>query len=368
MNEKNYILKNFHLLLSLNVIILLFITQTVKSQSVVVDATIDSLQIYIGEQAKIKLEVSYDAKSKMQLPLFNDTIVKGVEIVEVAKPDTQYLNDKQRLFVTQEYTVTSFDSALYYLPPFEVQVDGKPYYSKGLALKVYSIPVDTLHPEHFFGQKTVMEAPFAWEDWAGILWLSLLAIPLLILVIFFIIRYNDNKPIIRTIKIEPQLPPHLQAMKEIERIKAEKSWQKGRSKEYYTELTDTIRNYIKGRFGFNAMEMTSSEIVERLQEIEKTESIDDIRLLFQTADLVKFAKLDPLMNENDMNLMNAIDFINQTKKEAEPDNKPKPTEVTIEEKRTKKTKMLLLGGIIILSVAIISILIYIGMRIYNLCF
>lgn len=368
MGKKNYILKSVRLLLSLKVIILLLVPQAAKSQSVVIDATIDSLQIYIGEQAKIKLEVSYDAKYKMQLPLLNDTIVRGVEIIDIAKPDTQYLNNKQRLYITQEYTVTSFDSALYYLPPFEVQVDGKPYYSKGLALKVYSIPVDTLHPENFFGQKTIMEAPFAWEDWSGILWLSLLAIPLLVLIVFFIIRYNDNKPIIRTIKVEPQLPPHLQAMQEIERIKGEKSWQKGRSKEYYTELTDTIRNYIKGRFGFNAMEMTSSEIIERLQEIEKTESIDDIRLLFQTADLVKFAKHDPLMNENDMNLVNAIEFINQTKKEVSPDQKQGPTEITVEEKRSKRAKIFLLGGIIGLSIVVMSILIYIGVRIYNLCF
>lgn len=340
----------------------------IRAQSVTVDANIDSLQIYIGDQAKIKLEVSLDAKSKLQLPLFNDTIVRGVEIVDVSKPDTQYLNDKQRLLISQEYTVTSFDSALYYLPPFQVLVDNKPYQSKALALKVYSVPVDTLHPDQFFGQKTIMAPPFAWEDWAGIIWLSLLAIPLLIIVIFFIIRLNDNKPIIRKIKIEPKLPPHQQAMMEIERIKAEKEWRRGRSKEYYTALTDTLRNYIKDRFKFNAMEMTSSEIIERLQEIEQKESIEELKQLFNTADLVKFAKLDPLINENDMNLFNAIDFINQTKVEVPVNQKTLPTEVTIEEKRSKRAKILLLSGIIVISIAIAGILVRVGIDIYNLCF
>ncbi len=340
----------------------------VSAQSVTVDATIDSMQIYIGEQARIKLEVSYDAKNKMQLPLFTDTIVKGVELIDVAKPDTQYLNDRQRLLITQEYTVTSFDSALYYLPPFEVLVDGKPYSSKALALKVYSVPVDTLHPEQFFGQKGTMEPPFAWEDWAAIIWLSILAIPMLLLIVFFIMRYNDNKPIIRKVKIEPKLPAHLQAMKEIERIKAEKEWQKGRSKEYYTELTDAIRNYIRERFGFNAMEMTSSEIIGKLQEIEEKESLADLNLLFETADLVKFAKHDPLMNENDMNLVNAIEFINQTKVETPVDPKPQPAEITIEEKRSKRAKILLMTGIVVLSAFVIGILIYVGTDIYRLCF
>lgn len=343
-------------------------TMFVNAQSVTVDATIDPLQIYIGEQVKIKLETSFDANRKAQFPVFNDTIVPGVEIVEIAKPDTQYLNDRKRLLITQEYTVTSFDSALYYLPPFEVTVDGKLHKSKALALKVYSVPVDTLHPDQFFGQKTIMQPPFAWEDWAASIWLSLLAIPLLILVIFLIIRYNDNKPIIKKIKVEPKLPPHQQAMKEIARIKEEKVWQKGRSKEYYTELTDTIRTYIKDRFGFNALEMTSSEIIDKLLEVKDKESIQELKSLFETADLVKFAKYDPLMNENDMNLVNAIEFIDGTKIEEPINQKPQPTEITIEEKRSKRAKILLMSGIIILIIVISGMLIYIGSEIFNLCF
>lgn len=339
-----------------------------KAQSVTVNASIDSLQILIGEQAKIKLEASFEARKKAVFPLFNDTIIKGVEIVEVAKPDTQYLNDKQRLLVSQEYTITSFDSALYYLPPLEVLVDNTPYRSQALALKVYSMPVDTLNPEHFFGQKTIMAAPFAWEDWAAVIWLSILVIPLIVLIIFLVIRFNDNKPIIRKVKVEPKLPPHEQAMREIERIKAEKIWQKGRAKEYYTELTEAIRTYIAERFGFNALEMTSSEIIDKLLESKDKESIKDLKDLFQTSDLVKFAKHDPLMNENDMNLVNAIDFINETKLEEPINQKQEPTEITVEEKRSKRTKMLLGAGIILLGVAIILILGYVGTEIYDLCF
>ena len=119
-----------------------------QTGNVTVDASIDSLQIYIGEQAKITLEVSTDADKRAVLPIFTDTIIKGVEVVDVAKPDTQYLNDRKRLLIKQEYTITSFDSALYYLPPMEVKVDSQTYHSKALALKVYSIPVDTVNVDH----------------------------------------------------------------------------------------------------------------------------------------------------------------------------------------------------------------------------
>ena len=335
-----------------------------QAQNVTVDVAIDSLHLLIGQQTRIKLDVSYDASQKMVLPHFNDTLVTGVELVDVAKPDTQYLNNKQRLLVSQEYIVTSFDSALYYIPPFEVKVDGKSYYSKELALNVQSLPVDTLHPEQFFGPKDVMSPAFTWEDWELVFWLTLLMIPLVALVVYLVKRYRDNKPIIRTIKVEPKLPPHEQALKDIERIKAEKSWQKEEPKTYYTELTDVLRTYIKERFGFNALEMTSTEIVEALLQEKDQKSIAELKDLFSTADLVKFAKFNPLMNENDRNLVSAIDFINETKIEPDPNAKAQPTEITIEEKRSRRSKLILLASIVLISIAVLVML---GIVIHDIC-
>ena len=337
----------------------------VTAQSVTVDATIDSLQILIGEQAKIKLQVSLDTDKRAVFPAYTDTLVRGVEIIDVAKPDTQLLNDGRRSLITQEYTITSFDSALYYLPPMEVTVDNKPYRSKALALKVYSMPVDTLHPDQFFGPKTVMQAPFAWEDWYVTIACVLLFVPFLLLLIYLVKRIRDNKPIIRKVKVEPKLPPHQLAMQEIERIKNEKVWQKGEPKEYYTELTDTLRVYIKERFGFNALEMTSSEIIDKLLEMKDKEAISDLRELFQTADLVKFAKHNPMMNENDANLINAFDYINDTKEKEDENVKPQPAEITIIEKRSLRTKILLGAGIVLLVAALIGSLIYVGLELYN---
>lgn len=293
-----------------------------KAQQVTVDASIDSLQLLIGEQAKIKLEVSMDANQKLTLPALRDTIVRG----------------------------------------------NQAYRSKALALKVYSIPVDTLHPEQFFGPKTVREVPITWEDVSAIVWLTLLMLALAGLSYYLYIRYKDNKPIIKKIKVEPKLPPHQQALQEIERIKGDKTLRNTDPKEYYTELTDVLRNYMAERFGFNAMEMTSSEIIDKLQDISDKESIKDLMFLFQTADLVKFAKHSPLMNENDMNLVNAVEFINNTKVEADPNAKPEPTEITVEEKRSKQGRIILLGSIGVIVIAIAVILYQVLRGIYNLWF
>ncbi len=348
-------------------LLLLLAAPRVQAQ-VTVDATIDSLQILIGEQAKIKLQVSMDANKQLVLPHFPDTLITGVEVLEEAKPDTQLLNDNKRWLITTEYTVTSFDSALYYLPPMQVLVDNKPYMSKALALKVYSVPVDTLHPDQFFGPKDIREVPITWSDVAPLTYSSLLMILLGIVTVFLILRYRDNKPIIKIIKIEPKLPPHQAAMKKIEEIKADKNIQREDPKLYYTELTEVIRTYIKKRFGFNAMEMTSTEIIDRLLQEKDQESINDLKNLFMTADLVKFAKHAPLMNENDMNLVNAVDFINQTKVEEDPNAKKEPTEIRVEEKRSKEGRIVLIVSIVVIAAAALIALYMVVRNILDLFF
>ncbi len=337
-----------------------------RAQSVTVDATIDSLQIMIGEQTGINLQVSADANQRVFFPVYKDTLIRGVEIIDVAKPDTQYLNDRKRMLITQTYTVTSFDSALYYLPPMQVEVDNQKYSSNPLALKVYSysVPLDSLNPDHFFGQKENMKPGFFWKDWIALIICAFLVVPILLLLIYLVKRVNDNKPIIRKVKVEPKLPPHQAALSAIERIKGEKIWKSGDQKEYYTQLTDVIRTYIRDRFGFNALEMTSGEILEHLQKETDKEALKDLKDLLLTADLVKFAKHNPMMNENDANLVSAIDFIAETKNEQQEDEGPK--EITIVEKRPLAVKVSLIAGAVAVAAGLIFSVVYICIQLYQL--
>ena len=155
-------------------------------------------------------------------------------------------------------------------------------------------------------------------------------------------------------------------MQEIERIKGERKWAEEDSKEYYTQLTDTLRTYIKERYGFNATEMTSSEIIERLLQEQDETALAELRQLFTTADLVKFAKWTTLINENDANLVSAIDFINQTKIEVDPNAKPEPEEITIEEKQNRTRSIVMRTSMAVLAVASLALLVYIGWLVADL--
>lgn len=157
-------------------------------------------------------------------------------------------------------------------------------------------------------------------------------------------------------------------MKKIDEIKSDKAKLRNDPKAYYTELTDVIRTYIKDRFNFNALEMTSAEIIEHLMQVKDQQSIAELKLLFETADLVKFAKHAPLMNENDMNLVNAVDFINETKEEEDPNAKKEPTEIRVEEKRSKQGRIILICSIVLTSVGAVVALYFAIRRIIELFF
>ena len=334
---------------------------------VTVDAKLDSAGIFIGQRIGLTLEVSADAKKQVELPEWDSLqqVVPGLEFVKAEKADTSYLNDGKRMVLSRRYYFTSFDSALYLIPAFDVKVDGKEYHSKRVALKVLTFEIDTLHADSIFGIKEELAPPFDWAEWRQVIWSAVAALLIAGLLAYVIYRLKTNKPIIRRIRNKKRMAPHKVAMQKIEQIKEEKMWQSEDSKEYYTQLTDTLRNYIKERYGFNAMEMTSYEIIQKLQEVNDEEAIAELRELFQTADLVKFAKYSTLINENDRNLVNAIEYINQTKLE-EPEPAQQPEVIVVEEKSSKIAKRVLVGSIVLASLVLLGVLAYIGYRIYML--
>lgn len=338
-------------------------TREARAQ-VAVSAKIDSSQIFIGQRVGITLEVAADKGQAIELPRYDSLqqIVPGLELVKTCDADTGYLNEGKRVVISQKYLITSFDTALYYIPPMRVKVGGKTYEAKSLALKVCTFDIDTLHVDSIYGMKAEMAPPFCWDDWSLILWLSILTALVTVALAYVIIRLIENKPIIKRIRLKPRVAPHKAAMREIETIKQDKVWQSEDSKEYYTRLTDTLRQYIKDRYGFNAKEMTSDEIIASLQTFNDPAAIKELTELFQTADLVKFAKYSTHINENDRNLLLAIDYINSTKEEETEPKRKAPEEVVVVEQSSRNARILMTISVAIASALLLAL---VGYTIYR---
>lgn len=301
-------------------IMLFALAHSTLCAQVIVEAHTDTASILIGEQIQMRVKCTVNAGQKVKFPSYSpqQQIVQGVEVVGNGSIDTLVLNNGKRLELTRRYTITSFDSAMYQIPPFKVEVDGKTYASRNsVGLKVSTVAVDLQHPEKFNGPHAVVEQPF---EWSWTMWLcALLCVAMLAAVVALAVRLTDPKLITRRVIINPPTPAHITAINNIEQIKRKPA---DDVKLYYMELTEALRTYIEKRFGFNAKEMTTNEIVRHLYETNNEEAMTELKSVLETADLVKFAKHKTTLTEQDQSLMSAMSYVQTTKQE--PQELPKP--------------------------------------------
>jgi len=299
------------------------------SAQTVVKATIDSTNIMIGEQTKIHLEIAADKNQPIQVPMISDTLMTGVEVLNISKIDTTDIGNN-RIQMKYDYLITAFDSNLYLLPPFQVIAGADTAYSAELALKVSTLPVDTVSKK-FYDIKGVRAPKFVLMDYLPFVLLILAIFAVVALAIFIIYRLLARKSLMPFKKEEPYVPPHVRAIRELDAIKEAKLWQAGKTKEYHSEITDTLRKYIQERFGIGAMEMTSGEILTDIEKRSETDAAyDNLKQILILADFVKFAKYRSLPDENELSMMNAYLFVNTTKKEELPPEEKKEKGETAE--------------------------------------
>jgi len=277
-----------------------------------VNASLDSTVIWIGNQAHLTFEVSQQPNQKVSMPIFSDSI-RGLSLVEPVKIDTVKSPDGH-ILVKQHYLVTAFKDSLLYIPPFPFVLNGDTVWSKSLSLKVIQpFKIDTAS-NTIADIKPVLNPKFNWLNLLFII-LLVLAIHGIIILIFTIYKkYFKKLPDLSSKEMKLLLPPYVVALNQLDRIKQEKPWQQGRSKEYHTELTDIVREYIERVFNINSMEMTSEEILEHLKNLKAEQKIayTGLKQILQLADLVKFAKWNANPDEHELSLSNAYSFVNHT--------------------------------------------------------
>lgn len=282
------------------------------AQRATVNAVIDATEIPVGEQVGLHATVSCDAGARVRFVTGRRAMLApGVEIVETSPADTLLLNDGKRWKITRTFTLTSFDSAVYRIPAVEVEVDGKIIRSRGeIALKVNSIDVDFNHPDKMRPAKGPVEGQFGWSIafFAEIL-LLWLVIAALVALLALLARPKVRKQLL---KIPAPAPPHRQAMEALEALRGTNDGTPESEKNYFMHLTDILRAYIQARFGINAREMTTHEILDRLNGQSDPAVQHELQEILSTADLVKFARHYAGTAESDRALLRSADYVRTT--------------------------------------------------------
>ncbi len=288
-----------------------------------VNVQLDSAYLLMGKTTPLHVEVLGPLSETGGL-ILPDTLWRDVEVARVGEP-TIIDHGNGRKELRQEIILQAFDSGFYTLPPVLYVQDNKVVESNRAVLKVIPVDVDSMRTVHDYA--AVQTPPFHlldfvpdWiTDWGIWVLLGLLVIAAGLYIYLAYLR-KGKIPLVPQAK---PIPPYELAMSRLNTLREEHLCERGEEKEYYTRLTDILRSYLDSRFGINAMEMTSGQILRSLHDNPDTRLPHKyMKRVLEVADFVKFARLRPLPDDNVQAFKAAQQFVEDTKPVPEPTEAP----------------------------------------------
>ena len=256
-----------------------------------VSVKVDTTKIRIGEQINYEINVE-DAEAGVVFPELQLDSLGRIEIVESLNIDTL----KNRLI--KKYKLTSFDSGRYVIPKQPIYIWSQPYFIDSVFIDVSTVAVDTTK-QKMYPIKAIQSEPYTFDDFKSYLWWILGILLLLAIILYFVLRKKKTVE-----EIIAKIPPYELALRRLKELDEKQLWQKNKIKQYYVELTDIIRSYIERELNIPALESTTDELMETITDFNSSsklnipnEIIEKLQKLLKEADLVKFAKYTPLINE-----------------------------------------------------------------------
>lgn len=289
---------------------------------VTVKAKLDSVNLLMGSMTTLGLEVVQDKGKPGGFPMFRNVDPSvgyvgvcgdSIELRSSIKTDTVELGSG-KIQINYQVPLQAFDSGTYRLPQFVYVSESDSARSNALTLNVIPMKVKVDDPIAGFAPVSEPEGKKFFDfvpDWlADFWWIILIGVIAIIGFIWAIRRYKKEGIVL---KRKPEPTPYEVAIRDLRELKTRKLWEQGLEKEYFTRLTDILRVYLARRFGINAMEMTTREIMDCLYDSDVKDKRDYVRQILYVADFVKFAKVRPLPADNVAAYDNAVKFVEETK-------------------------------------------------------
>lgn len=262
-------------------------------------------------------------RSQATATLSTDTIQLGDQTTLTVRhalnyPSTDLISQGGIIALGQQFdTATNTQTTL--ITSFE---PGNRYVKLGpndsLLLVVLDVEVDTSAGAEIRDIAPIERVPYTfWEIFRWIL-LGLVVLAIGGLIWWFYTHRSKIQQVLGSSEPIDTRTPEQRALDTLEMLRTRRLWQNGKVKEYHTELTDAVRRFIEESSGIRATDMTSDETLEALGGMKQKIDTAPLRDIFSTADLVKFAKSEPLPQEHDRSMSNAMEFVRQMWQQVKP--------------------------------------------------
>ncbi|MBT8377640.1 MAG: hypothetical protein KJN64_00260 [Ignavibacteria bacterium] len=289
---------------------LLIFYAEVSAQSVSALASVDSSDYLVGDYINYSLELRTDKDVEIIAPFIRDSL-KEVEVIKELEPSIVETEEKRA--IVYHFIVSYYDSGSVTIPRIAVKyktLDGEEQevLSNSVTFTVHTVPV-----EQQAEIKDVKEPLTIPLNWKFILLIIFIVLVLIALAIYLYLRYKKKKAAVPVKKKIITIPPHVKALAALDKLESEQLWQKGKVKEYHSNITGIVRNYFEERFELPALELTTTEQMEQLKKVSAAEIIlEETNQFLNNADLVKFAKFIPIASVNEEMMKQAKKIVNKT--------------------------------------------------------
>ncbi len=280
------------------------------SGQVGIGVSLDTTDILIGDHVRVNIQLSIPSGYEIQSFDYSGLeATESIELLDMGKVLT--VAEQPELLLEQHLTLTSYDSGYHRFQPLALVVNGPTgldtLYSSDLAFSVSTIPVGEDDPLR--GNKDIIEEPIDWRDYLPYAIALLVVLAILLPAWYFAKREAKAK-----VRPAPPPPPaHEVALSKLRQIEQAAVWKKGEIKQYQSDLTYVLREYLENRFGLTALESTTGEINQQWNEVPEISSWRGrLIALLQLADMVKFAKAIPEESVHEEGLQTVKTFVEQT--------------------------------------------------------
>ncbi|MBO4428105.1 MAG: hypothetical protein J5771_06460 [Bacteroidales bacterium] len=270
--------------------------------------------IVIADQVEYCFELDAAAAGKsLALPTWEKLSGDTLAVVRDWKLDTLKAGKKAPARYRGSVVIAPFEEGTYNLPDvYVLRSDGKTIDTlkfDACTLEVKDVLADTTGFK-VRDIKAQMRYPVTFREALPYILGGLLAAGVIALGVLLIIRYRRRKAGL----LAPKDPPHIVALRELDRYRSDKYWAPEKQKAFYSGVTDTLKAYIDARFGVDAPEMTTAELFAALADIRdiSPELKADLQEMFERADFVKFAKYIAPDGDNAKVLPLSVRFVTDT--------------------------------------------------------
>lgn len=286
------------LILILSIFISTAYSQTEKNNTdspIILNAVCDNQSVFIGDEINFKVEIKRN--KNVEVEEFTAPLKLGdFEVRNFSQTKDQELKDGKFLRELK-YVLAVYATGEYEIPSITVKckVEGENIELKSspIQIKVKPVPNLSTDKDNVREVKPVVVPPVDYTKWKWATAISAIVIILLIIIIYLYRKFK-KKAELGEIGLVPSRPIDEITLEELDRIAKSDLLDNNMIKQYYTQVSDAIRNYLSVKFKFDAIDRTSSEIMQILSEKNLEASTYKLIDNFHTeSDLVKFAKLIP---------------------------------------------------------------------------